>query len=319
MTCGMNFSEIIHDAWKLTVQTAKLKWMSFVPGFAAVIFFVGEIFWQVGLLSEELGILEHSFVYKKIGGAVQFLIQNDLLGWAIFILVFILLFQFVFPSWVSSSLILGIQRKYNHPERYLSTRQIILDGFRYFPKLVELHAIFSPFSFMTIAFFTLTMFRFFHGDLFSRIIFPVIIIFSIFALIVNFFTIFSIFFVVLEDAPVMSSIKKSIGLVFINLGATMTVLLLMALVSFRVIINVIAVLGVPIGILFGLSYFGEHSWFGLVIAILGIVGLGVLALSAYLAAIIEVFSNAVWIKVFTLLQKKEVEDLGKTDSIAETE
>lgn len=304
----MDFAQVIHDAWRLTIQTSKLKWMCFFTGFAAVMVFVAQILWQAGLLSEELGFLEHSFVYKTIEDVIRFLIQNNLIGWAVFVLIFVLLFQFVFPSWILSSLILGIYRKYKHPSKYLSSRQIVMDGFQYFPKLIELHAIFSPFSFMTITLFSMTLFRFYHGDIFFKIFLPLILVFSVFALIVNVFTVFCPFFIVLEDVPVMSSIKKSIGLVFINFGVTMSVIVLMILVSFRIILNVIVVIGVPLGLFFALSYFGQYSWFGIAMTILILFSVGILALSAYLTAIVEVFSHGVWIKVFLLLREKQEEE-----------
>lgn len=304
----MDYSQIIHDAWRLTTGTSKLKWLCFFPSFAAVVFFVVEIIWQGGLLSEELGILEHSFVYSKIGEILSFITQNHLLGWAIFVIIFVLLFQFVFPSWISSSLILGIRRRYDHPDKYLSGRQIILDGFQYFPKLVELHAIFSPFAFLSIAFFSVTLYRYYHGDIFSNILCPILIVFSIFALIVNIFTIFCPFFIVLEDAPVMTSIKKSVGLVFVNLEATMTVIMIMILVSFRIIMNVVVVVGVPIGLFFAVSYFAQTGWFAFALSVVGLVSIVLLGLSAYLTAIVDVLSNAIWIRVFDCLRTKQEAD-----------
>jgi hypothetical protein len=313
----MNYAEIIHDAWRLTVNTGKLKWLCFCSSFAAVIFFVAEILWQAGLLSEELGIIEHSYVYSKIGDGFKFLMHNNLLGWALFLGIFVLLFQFALPSWILSSLILGIKRKFTFPEKYLSVRQIITDGFQYFPKLVELHAIFSPFSFMTITFFSMTLYRYYHGEFYSHVFIPAIIVFACFSLIVNVFTVFCPFFIILEDSPVMLSIKKSIGLVFINLEVTLSVILIMMLVNIRVIINVIVVLGVPMGLFFALSFFAKSAWFGFAIVTVSIIGIGLLALSAYLTAIIEVFSNAVWVRSYEILRAKQEADKKELENASE--
>lgn len=301
----MNYAQIIHDAWRLTVNTGKLKWLCFFSSFAAVVFFVGEILWQAGLLSEELGIVNHHYVYGKAGEGLKFLMNHNLVGWAIFLTIFILLFQFALPSWILSSLILGIKRRFQFPDKYLSTRQIIIDGFQYFPKLVELHAIFAPFSFMTITFFSITMYRYYHGEIYDHIFLPAIIFFAICALVINIFTIFCPFFIVLEDTPVMGSIKKSIALAFVNLEVTLSVIIIMVLVNIRVIINVIVVLGVPMGLFFALSFFAKSSWFGFAITTVAIIGIGLLALSAYLTAILEVFSNAVWVRSYEALRAKQ--------------
>ncbi len=303
----MKYSDIIHDAWRLTVNTGKLKWLCFVSSFAAVIFFVAEILWQAGLLSEELGILEPSYVYSKIGDLLAFIMNNNLLGWAIFFVIFILLFQFALPSWILSSLILGIKDRFEYPDRYFSGRQIVIDGFQYFPKLVELHAILSPFSFMTITFFSITLYRYYHGEIYENIFLPLLLLFLVFSLIVNIFTVFAPFFIVLDDVPVMTSIKKSIGLVFLNFESTLSVIVIMLLVNIRVIVNVIVVIGVPMGLFFALSFFAKSSWFGIAISLVALLGLALLALAAYLTAIVEVFSNAVWVKSYETLKQKQKE------------
>lgn len=303
----MNYGKIIHDAWDLTTQCSKLKWLVFVPSFAAVIVFVAEMAWQGSLIVEEFGLfgIEDHFVYSKVGNFFQFLAAHHLMGWAIFGLVFIVLFEFVFPAWISSTLILSIRQKFCEPEKYLSLRQKIIEGSGHFFPLFELHAFFSPFAMLTIAFFTVTMFRYYHGDIFSSIMLPVILIYSLIALFLNVFIAFAPFYIVLEGYGIGDSVKKSFGLVFLNFGSTMAIILLMFLVNLRVIINVLVVIGVPLGILFSVSFFAKSAWLNFAIVGSVLVGTGLLFMTAYLTAILEVFSTAVWERAFAVLRVKQ--------------
>lgn len=87
----------------------------------------------------------------------------------------------------------------------------------------------------------------------------------------------------------------------------MSIILLMVLVNFRIIVNVLVVLGVPLGILFVASYFATSSWFSFAVGTVIIIGVVLLGLSAYLTAIVEVFSTAVWERAFTALRARQVE------------
>ncbi len=310
----MNYAKIIHDAWNLTTRAPKLKWLVFVPSFVAVIFFVGEIAWQSTLLSEELGFVENHFVYDKLGSGISFIIDHNLLGWVIFLALFIVLFQFFFPAWILSTLILSIRQKFEYPDSHFSIRQKILDGFEYFPRLFELNAIFAPFSIMSICLFTVTMYRYYNGEIFSSIIFPLVAVFFIISLFVNVFISFAQFYVVCEKCPVATSIKKSLGLVFLNFKATMSIILLMLLVNVRIIVNVIVVLGVPFLLVFALSFFAKSAWLTIAVFGVSIVGLILLALAAYLTSIIEVFSTAVWERAFKELRQRQEDEIVKTET-----
>ncbi|MCF7918239.1 hypothetical protein K9L27_04595 [Candidatus Gracilibacteria bacterium] len=303
----MNYGKIIHDAWNLTTKCSKLKWLCFIPSFAAVLVFVLEIGWQGSLIIEEFQLfgIEGHFVYSKIGHFLSFLSQHHLLGWAIFAAVFIILFEFVFPSWISSATILAIRQGFSEPEKYVSLRQKLIEGSSHFFELFELHAFFSPFAMMTIAFFGVTMFRYYHGDIFSSIMLPVLIVYSLISLFLNVFIAFAPFFIVCEKRGIGEAVKRSIGLVFVNFGSTMTIILLMFLVNLRVIVNVLVVIGVPFGILFAVSFFAKSNWLSFAVVGAVLVGVVILALTAYLTAILEVFSTAVWERAFTILRIKE--------------
>ncbi len=307
----MRYAQIIQDSWELTTDNPKLKWLVFVPSFVAVIVFVAEVSWQLYLYLGEFKIIDSHFTIESIRTIVNFLAQNHLLGWFIFVLIFILFFAFVVPSWVLGALILGIKQKIIFPQKYCSIKQKLVSAYDYFFQLFEFHAISGLFSLWSIALFTATFYRYFHDSLF-KLLWPFLVIYTIFAFFISVFLSFTPYFIVCEKEPLTSAIKKSIGLVFLNFGRTISIMLLMLLVNFRVLLNMIIVLLVPIGIFAAFTYFTNSLILGFSV----IIGIGLLAITAYLTAILEVFSTTVWIESFFQMRSAqkallEVEDSEK--------
>jgi hypothetical protein len=307
----MKYAEVIHDAWEMTQESSKLKWFVFVPSVAAVILFIAEITWQMFWLSEEFGFLHANFSVSMIGSFFGFLSLHHLIIWSILLILFVAFFAFFVPAWVSATMLLGIRHQFQTPEKYFSIRQKIITGFEYFFHLFEFNALLAPFQFLTITFFVVTMYRFYHGDIFD-LMWPVIIIYSIVSFFINLFLSFCPYFIVYENQPVGVAIKKSIALVFLNFSRTFAVLLLMLFVNLRVIFNVIVVLGVPFGLLFAISYFA--NLFAIIVAI--ILSIAAILFAAYLTAIVEVFVTAVWERTFTTLreQQDELEGIESTET-----
>ncbi len=297
----MRYAEIIHDSWDLTISNSKLKWLVFVPSFVAVLIFVLEVAWQMYLYWGEF-VTDSEFSIKSLQNVFRFLMENNLLGWVIFGTIFILFFAFVVPSWVHAAIILGVKQKLNYPEKYCSIREKMIKAYDYFFKLFELHAIAGIFSLWSLALFVATFYRIFH-DSFFKLIWPILILYAICASIVTIFMSFAAYFIVCEDEPLGSSISKSIGLVFLNFGRTMAIILLMFLVNLRVLINVIVVLLVPIGLFAAFTYFNNSLM--LILSI--ILGLGLMGFTAYLTAILEVFSTAVWTESFLQMREDQKE------------
>jgi len=295
----MNYAKVIAAAWQGTSDHPKLKWFTFVPSFVAVLIFIFEVLWQLYLYFSEFGVIESSFSIETIGVLFSFLIDNKLLIWAIILVFFVIFFGFIIPSLIQGTLILGVHHGFAHPDRYLSLRQKVIDGFNYFFRLFELNAVLSPFSFISIGLFVATFYRYFHENLF-QVLLPLIVVHIIISFFMQVFFAFSPYFIVVEDASLADSFKKSISLVFLNFGTTLAIILLMFLVNLRVIFNVIVILGVPIGILVAFSYASPFAIFFSVV-----LSITLIAFTAYLTAIIEVFSTAVWERTFTVLRKKQ--------------
>ena len=297
----MKYSQVLQDAWKLASENRKLVWFAFMPSFVTVILFVAESAWQFFFMFEEFGRLEHGTVFREIGSFLSFVSARGLWGWFIFLIFVIFLFSFVFPSLIQGSMILGIRQKFTTPTQRLSIRQKTIEGSSYFFKLFEFHALTSPFAFLSLIFYFLAFYRYTHGDT-SHFFFKLLILMFIAAIFINLFLAYTPFFIVCEKENLGTSLKKSIGLVFLNLGKTIGLVLLMLLVNLRVIINVLVVFGVPIGIIAIASSFTSSSWFAVIIGSGILVGISMIGLAAYLAAILEVFSLGFWERSFTKLR-----------------
>jgi hypothetical protein len=301
----MKYTKVLHDAWNFASENKKMVWFAFLPSFVTVLIFVAESSWQGFFMFEEFGKIEHGTVFNKIGSFIDFISIHHLWIWFIFLLFVIFLFSFVFPAWIQSTIILSIRQKFTAPEKKLSLRQKTIEGSNYFFKMFEFHAIISPFSFLTIIFYFLAFYRYTHGDT-SHFFFTILIILAIIAVFVNLFFAYAPFFIVCEKESVSTSLKKSIGLVFLNFGKTVGLILLMLLVNLRVIINVLVVFGVPIGIIYLTSLFTKSDWLFTVSVIGGIIGgIVMLGLAAYLTAILEVFSLGFWERAFTTLRQEQ--------------
>lgn len=312
----MKYAKVLHDAWNFASNNRKIVWFAFLPSFVTVLIFVAESAWQGFFMFEEFGRLKHGTVFGGIGNFLEFISAHSLWGWFIFLLFIIFLFSFVFPSLIQSAIILSIRQKFIDQEKRISLRQKTIDGTNYFFKMFEFHAITSPFSFLTIVFYFLAFYRYTHGDT-SNIIFSLIIIFTIIAAFVNLFLAYTPFYIVCEKENLGPAMKKSIGLVFLNFGKTVGLILLMLLVNLRVIINVIVVFGVPSGIIYLTTLFAKSDWLFTISIAGGIIG-GILALglAAYLTAILEVFSLGFWERAFTKLRQEQRKlEFNEEDSI----
>lgn len=300
----MNYAKVIHDSWQMVLHTPKLLWLAFVPSFVGVMVFMLEVLWQLYLYSSEFGLIESHLSFDDISSFFGFLLEKDLMFWMLLLVAFILFFVFIVPSWLKGTLILSIRERFKLPDKNISLRKKTLGGCSFFFRIFELNALLSPFEFVSIAFFVATFYRYFHDSLF-QIFVPLLVVHLFLSLLIQVFFAFAPYYIVEKDMELMQSIKKSLALVFMNLGATLVIILLMFLVNFRVIINVIVIMGVPIGIVAAFTY---ASSFAITLSI--IAGVLMLALAAYLTAILEVFSIAVWERTFHVLDEKDREDSG---------
>ena len=205
-------------------------------------------------------------------------------------------FMFIVPLWVQGTLILCVRHKLISPDVKFLLRPKMLKGFEYFFPFFKFEAATSIFSLLSILFFALSLHRYFES-LFS-FVWPVIMAYAFIAMVINLFLSFAPFYIVTQNMNTAQAIKSSAALVFTHLGETITIMLLMFLVNFRMLLNVIVVLGVPIAVLAAFSLFTTKT----ALAISIIFGLMLISLAAYLTAIMAVFMTTVWALSFEILK-----------------
>ena len=79
----------------------------------------------------------------------------------------------------------------------------------------------------------------------------------------------------------------------------------MSFVNFRIILNVLVVLGVPLGILAFISYFAATTWFEFALVLMILLGVVAILFTSYLTAIVEVFLIGVWERAFKSLREEQ--------------
>ena len=267
----------------------------------AVFIFALKVAWQGYMYAGKLGYLGNSgFSFDTVADITGFLSNNSLWDWGIVLVVITLLFMFVIPSWIDSTLILCVDHKLKTPDNYLSTKQKMLKAFGFYFRMFELNALLGIFSIVSITLFTATVFRFFNSSLLA--IFGVVIgIYAIIALVVNMLFSFAPYYLVLDNESISGALKKSASLVFLNMVPTLGILFIMFLINFRVVVNILVILGVPIGVFAAITIFNNST-----ATILSIIfGIALFGLAAYITSITTVFSTGLWIQAFEILKKKQ--------------
>lgn len=299
----MNYGEIIKDSWHLTVENPRIKWLVLIPSFFAVLIFVIEVAWQVYLYLTKFELIGITSV-EGYAALLGYITENGLWGISIMAGFLIVLFMFVAPAWVEGTLILCVRHKLLSPEVRFLLRPKMLKGCSYFFPIFKYHAATAIFSFISIGLFAASFYRYF--DTIFAWLWPVILLYTIVAMIINLFLSFTPFYIVGQELPFRQAMKKSAALVFTHLGETINITLLMFLVNLRLLLNVIVVLGVPIAFFAAISIFNSSTAFVLTV----IFALGMTALASYLTAIMAVFMTSVWAVSFEVLRTEHEEILA---------
>ena len=291
----MKYGEIIKDSWHLTVENPRIKWLVLIPSFFAVLIFTIEIAWQLYLYADKYELMDITAT-EGYGILLQYINDNSLWGASILAVFLLVIFMFVVPLWVQGTLILCVRHKLLNADVPFYLRTKMLKGCEYFFPFFKFEAATAIFSLLSIAFFAASIHRYF-SPLFE-IVWPIILIYAFIAMIVNLFLCFAPFYIVTENANTKEAITKSAKLVFTHLGETVTVILLMLLVNFRMVLNVLIILGVPIAVLAAFTVFNSSTAIVLTIMF----GLLLISLAAYLTAIMAVFMTTVWALSFEILK-----------------
>ena len=112
---------------------------------------------------------------------------------------------------------------------------------------------------------------------------------------------FAPYYLVVDDESISGALKKSASLVFLNMVPTLGILFIMFLINFRVVVNILVILGVPIGVFAAITIFNNST--ATILSIL--FGMALFGLAAYITSITTVFSTGLWIQAFEILKRRQ--------------
>ncbi len=293
--------KIIAEAWSFTQSNKKMIiWYAFVPAvistLAGIIFALYQFYaFKSSFLFENW---PRSFAYYLTVTVIDVLKYNfsNIVPFIVFIIVVYVLYIF-FPPLFEGAIIQLVARK----KSGLGVRT--RDGFRYGPMsflpMFEYSMLIRTISLVSLFTLWSTIVRNFGWESGNAFL-PIIIFFAIVSIFLTLFFTYTEFFIVIDDCKVIKAITKSCKLVITNLGETITLSILMLIISVRVLIQLLFVFLIPLIIAGSVYLFASMTLPTIGIIIGGILGLVMLYIASYLAAVIHVFAASVW--TFTFLE-----------------
>ena len=314
----MRYKDIIKYAWHLTNKEKKNFFpFGFVPSFFSTIVGVLYIAYQVLAFHDWLnkhGDSESGSIFTLLKPVLIFLKTHP--SWTVFLVVmgfFIFLMYTFSPIICGGALIDLIAKKVN--DRPLKGG--LMEGFESFFPLMEFAAITSFFHAVPIFTEISMVLRNFSSGTWIIVI-PLLFAILIIGLFLSLLFIFAEHFIVLEDMPVLKSIKRSVVLVLSNVKDTLFLGITIALITARVFVNIILVLLIPLLILAIAGFMASVAvkWVGILVGI--IIGVSLVIFGAYLLAGFHIFTYAIWTISFIYFRKEEIK-YKKRELIAENE
>ncbi|MEK9132160.1 MAG: hypothetical protein AAB606_00410 [Patescibacteria group bacterium] len=300
----MNSRHIIAEAWHFTRENKKLMWwFAFIPSVLTTL--VGVFYFIYQYFSFKRSPLfdnaPQSFLSEVISTAFGFLSEHGSL-WlpTIIIVVVVVVLYLLLPTLMQASLIQVIAHKRKgHP---ISMAEGFSLGILAFLPFFEYSLLIKSFS--VVSMFTEAGFAARNlGTGAMNFLLPIFILAAIIGLVLTLLFTYSEFFIVLEKKSVLRAMGRSAKLVILSWKHTFLIVILMAIIGLRIIINILAVLLVPalIFLAAGLLATLALAKIGILIGVIfGLVGLFV---ASYFTGILHVFAAAVW--TFTFLELME--------------
>ena len=135
---------------------------------------------------------------------------------------------------------------------------------------------------------------------------PIFIIILVVTFIIHILFTFAEYYIIIDGTGIMTAIVKSCTLVILNIQQTVMLAILMLIIAVRILIQIILIIIIPAMVVIGLAYYASVSLPDYGLAIL--IGLSCLFLlfASYLAAVVHVFSVAVWTYTFLDFTSEEI-------------
>ncbi len=302
----VNYRAIISDAWELTQKNKQLIWgFAFVPALINTLVFVGYATYQgfaihrSPLFSDSASEASDQLWTLILDKAVTFFENHIGLSVAIIVLAAVLGIIYLFiPVFTQGALIQLIAKSRVSGQRPSVMEGIGL-GFRRFLQLFEYHLAIKTFSVVSIFTNAIFVLRSFGPEAFALFGWIFLIVFIVGLILTLLFT-YTEYYIAIDDRGMFKGMISSIQLVMLNWHHTLFMLILMAIISVRIIFNILVSLLVPFLIIGPILFFTSIALVKIGIVIGGLLGIVALYFASYFLGVFNVFSIAVW--TFTYLE-----------------
>lgn len=303
----MNYKERIIEAWQFTQNNKKIiRWYAFVPALLSTVVGIGYVTYQIMAFKSSplFDDAPRSFAYTVITTILNFIQNNIELTVPLIITGIILaILYFLLPILLDAAMIQVIARRRN------GQKVTLPEGFNYgmlrFLPFFEYSLLMGTFSFISISTEGAFILRNLGPDVF-RTLLPIIGIILVVTFILHILFTFAEYYIIIDETGVMDGIVKSCTLVILNIQQTFMIFILMLIIAVRILIQIILIIIIPAIIIIGLGYYASVSLpeYGLFV----LIGISCIFLlfASYLAAVVHVFSVAVWTYTFLDFTTQEV-------------
>ncbi len=309
----MNYRQIIAESWKYTQSNKRLIiWFGFLSCLLTTTVGVGYIAYQFFALKSSylFSSEDHSFLSQVVGVIVDFvkLHLSLTIPLGVFVVIFAILY-FLYPTLAKAAAIQIIARNKNGQKAGVGTG--LRHGMMSFLPLLEYHFLIKTFSFFSILVEMSFVLRNL-GPVLFKIFLPLFILLIIIGFVLTLLFTYTDFYIVIDNEPVFSAMKKSAKMVVMHWKYTFLISILMLIIGLRIILQVIMVFLIPALIVLITGYLATVTLPVTGVIIGGIVGFVALLLAAYLTGIVEIFSYTVW--TYTFLEVTQEKDLSARES-----
>jgi len=281
-------------------------WYGFIPAIVAT--FVGILYVMYQILAFKSSPLfddaPRSFLFELATTVLNFVQNNFSISVPLIIVgIVILIVYLLLPVLIDASMIQVIARLRNGQK--VSLGEGLRFGVLRFLPLFEFSLLMRTFSFISITAEAAFIIRNLGPNVFQNLV-PVFIIVGVVALILHILFTFAEYYIVIDGTGVTSGIVKSCTLVILNVQQTFMLVILMLIIAVRILIQIVLVIIIPAVIITGLAYYASVSLpeYGLII--LGVLSVVFILFASYLAAVVHIFSVAVWTNTFLDFTSEEL-------------
>lgn len=307
----MKYKEIIQDAWHFTTGNKRvIKWLalpSAILGTIAGIFFF--VYQYKSTVTSDLFPENHeeSFLFQVFSTYINLFNTDSTLGITITaILIFGILLNLFFPVFTNGAITEFASRSRNGENPSLSNT--LSYGLFNFLPLFEYSLVVKTFTITSVIAECLFIMRNFGMGWFEILAIPMGLMFLVSLALTLFFT-YTDCFIVIDKKKIFTAMKLSTILVIKHWQHTFLILILMAIISLRIILNILIVLLIPM-LIIGITalFFYTAKLYAIGVVVGGVIGLILLIITSYLNATVDVWAKAVWVFSFLELTKKEEKD-----------